>query len=126
MGNPCIMGDVTYESLPKRPLPGRENIVLTFKKDYAPEGAKVFHSWEDALSYVKDKPRAFICGGASIYRLGLAVADVLEITRVHMNPEGDTCFPEINWDEWELVLEDPHEKYSFQTFKRIRKNKVQA
>ena len=120
MGHPCIMGDVTFESLPKdsRPLPGRENIVLTFNKDYKPPGATVMFSWEDALEHVKDKEKAFICGGATIYRLGLKVADTLELTRVHMEPEGDTEFPPINWKEWKLVKEEKHKEYSFLTYKR--------
>ena len=55
MGHPCIMGDLTYESLPDnaKPLPGRENIVLTFNKDYKAEGTKIFFSWEEALEYLK-------------------------------------------------------------------------
>ena len=57
MGSPCIMGDVTYESLPEtsRPLPGRENIILTFDHDYHPEGTRVFYSFDDAIGYVKKK-----------------------------------------------------------------------
>jgi len=115
MGHSCIMGDITFESLPDnaRPLPGRENIVLTFNKDYKPPGAKVFFSWEDAMEYVKDKEKAYICGGASIYKLGLKVADTLELTRVHMSPKGDTYFPDIDFDEWKLVKEEKFEKYSF-------------
>jgi len=122
MGHPCIMGDITFESLPDnaRPLPGRENIVLSFKEDYAPKGAVVFNSWEDALEYVKKKPKVFICGGASIYKLGMRVADTLELTRVHKKPEADTFFPDIDFSEWKLVKEEKHEKYSFLTYKRIK------
>jgi len=120
MGHPCIMGDVTFKSLPDnaRPLPGRENIVLTFRKDYKPQGTTVFNDFDKAIEYVKDKPKAFICGGATIYRLGLEVADTLELTRVHMQPEGDTLFPEIDFSKWKLVREEKHEKYSFLTYRR--------
>jgi len=120
MGHPCIMGDVTFESLPDnaRPLPGRENVVLTFDKNYKPGGATIFYSFEDALDYVKDKKKAYICGGATIYKLGMKVADTLELTRVHMKPDADTFFPEIDFSEWELAKEEKHEKYSFLTYKR--------
>jgi dihydrofolate reductase len=124
LGCPCIMGDITFKSLPDnaRPLPGRENIVLTFNKEYNPEGTTIFHSWEDAIEYVKGKDKAYICGGASIYKLGMKVADTLELTRVHRTVEGgDTFFPEINFDEWELKNEEKHKKYSFLTYSRINK-----
>jgi dihydrofolate reductase len=130
MGNPCVMGDKTFESLPDnaKPLPGRENIVLTFDKSYNPPGTKVFFSWEDAMKYLKAKEKAYICGGASIYKLGLKVADTLELTRIHKEFDADTFFPEINFDEWELVNEEKAVgknartgetlQFSFQTFKR--------
>lgn len=130
VGYPCVMGDVTYESLPDKvkPLPGRENIVLTFDKNYKAEGTKIFYSWEDAMEYLKDKEKVFICGGASIYKLGLKTADTLELTRIHKDIDGDTFFPEINFDEWELIKKKDSEginkltgenlKFSFMTYKR--------
>ena len=130
MGHPCVMGDKTFESLPDnaKPLPGRENVVLTFDKEYHPEGTTIFHSWEEAMEYLKDKEKAYICGGASIYKLGLKEADTLELTRIHQEFEADTFFPEINFDEWELVNEEKGEgknarteemlQFTFQTFKR--------
>lgn len=133
IGNPCVMGDKTFESLPDnaKPLPGRENIVLTFDRNYKPPGAKVFFSWEDAMEYLKDKEKIYICGGASIYKLGLQAADTLELTRIHKDIEGDTFFPEINFDEWELVKQEDGEgenkrtgeilKFSFLTYKRKNK-----
>lgn len=112
MGCPCIMGDITYESLPKksRPLPGRENIVLTFDKSYHPEGTTVFYRFEDAIDYVRQKgvERAYITGGASIYRLGMAIADVFELTRIHRDIEGDIYYPAVDWDRWELIRQEDH------------------
>ena len=57
MGYPVIMGDKTYDSLPDnfRPLPGRENIVCTLIKEYKALGAKIFHDFNEAIDYVKDK-----------------------------------------------------------------------
>jgi len=107
MGSPCIMGDITYESLPPsaKPLPGRENIVLTLDHDYDPPGVTLFRSWDEAMVYVRGlrAPRAFICGGASIYRLGMGLADTLELTRLDRDYEGDVFFPEVDPGIWEMV-----------------------
>ena len=132
LGYPCIMGDKTYESLPAayRPLPGRENIVLTFDKSYKPEGTTVFHSFEEAIEYAKHKgvDKAFITGGATIYKLGMQVADKFMLTKIHKEYAGDTFFPEVNFDEWELVNKEEDEgldrnsgemvKISFLTYER--------
>lgn len=126
LGYPCIMGDVTYESLPQKPLPGRENIILTFNKDYKPAGTTIFHSFDEALSYCKDKEKVFIIGGASIYQQAMKFADTLEITKLKNNFEGDTYFPEIKGSDWKLVerLDNVDEKcgeYSFLTYRRRKK-----
>jgi dihydrofolate reductase len=118
LGYPCIMGDRTYESLPVKPLEGRENIILTFDKNYHPDGTVIFFNFEDGLKYVEKKEKAYICGGATIYKIGVQIADTLELTRVNLTPDGDTFFPEINLDEWTLTKEEKHEKYSFLTYKR--------
>ena len=118
MGHPCIMGDKTYESLPVKPLPGRENIILTFDRNYHPEGAVIMYSFEEALHYLNDREKVFICGGASVYKIGLEVADRLELTRVHQRPEGDTFFPEVNFKEWKLVKEEKHRGFTFQSYIR--------
>ncbi len=123
LGHPCIMGDVTYESLPKKPLPGRENIVLTFKQDYHPEGATVFNSFEDALKNCENEEKVFIIGGASIYKQAMAMVDTIELTRIHKDFEGDTYFPEIKEEQWELIKQEDKvdEKvgsYSYLTYKK--------
>ena len=106
MGSPCIMGDITYESLPPkfRPLPGRENIVLTLDPEYHPEGVTLFRDFDEAMDYVRGlkAARAFICGGASIYRLGMGIADTLELTRLDRDYEGDSTFPEVDPEMWSL------------------------
>ena len=105
-GSPCIMGDVTYESLPpkSKPLPGRENIVLTLDPEYDPDGVTLFRNWDDAMDYVRglDDARAFICGGATIYRLGMNVADTLELTRLKRSFEGDSTFPVVDPEIWTM------------------------
>lgn len=106
MGSPCIMGEVTYESLPLkyRPLPGRENIVLTLNPDYDPGEVTLFGDFRRAMDYAHglEKARAFICGGASIYRLGMSVADTLELTRLDRDYEGDSTFPQVDPEVWRL------------------------
>ncbi|MFC1661478.1 dihydrofolate reductase [Gemmatimonadota bacterium] len=106
MGSPCIMGDVTYESLPpqSKPLPGRENIVLTLEPAYDPEGVTLFRDFDETMEYVSglEATRAFICGGATIYRLGIAVADTLELTRLDREYAGDSTFPDVDPEVWSL------------------------
>ncbi len=126
MGYPCIMGSRTYDSIPSRfrPLPGRENIVLTRRGDYRPQGAKIMHSFDDALSYCREKgySKAAIIGGAKVYEEGLQYADIVELTRVHKEFEGDAFFPELDEEIWELVSEEKHLDaeipYSFLTYRR--------
>ena len=132
MGFPCLMGDVTYESLPMkyRPLPGRENIVLSLDPEYEPDGVTLFRDFHQALAYVRGLPteRAFICGGATIYRLGMVVADILEITRLDRVYEGDSTFPTIDGKIWELTQSTPasgldrisgeHVSFTYQTWRR--------
>jgi dihydrofolate reductase len=111
MGSPCIMGDVTFESLPPkfRPLPGRENIVLSLDPEYEPEGVTLFRDFHEAMDYTAglQTDRAFICGGATIYRLALDRADTLEVTLLDRPYEGDAFFPEIDPEVWELTGTSP-------------------
>jgi dihydrofolate reductase len=132
LGHPCIMGEATYKSLPEksRPLPERENIVLTFDQDFHPEGTTVFHDFDEAIAYVRAKgeEKAFVTGGATIYKLGLNVADTLELTRVHRAFDGDVRFPEFDLKDWELISSEDHEsldavsntsvRFTYETYKR--------
>ncbi len=106
MNYPCIMGRNTFEAIPEqfRPLPNRENIILTSRPEYNPKGTTIFNSFESAIAYAKDyNDKIFIIGGSSVYELGLTVADRLELTRIHVEFDGDTYFPHVNWSEWELI-----------------------
>ena len=132
LGHPCIMGDATYESLPTRPLPGRENIVLTLNRDYQPPGVTLFHDFDEAIAYVRAKgeEKAFITGGATIYRLAMKVADVLDLTRVHRAFDGDVHFPDYDANEWERFFEETHDgedsvnhqlvRFTHETYRRRR------
>ncbi|MGM5480680.1 MAG: dihydrofolate reductase [Nanobdellota archaeon] len=121
VGSPVIMGRKTFESLPSnvRPLPGRKNIVLSRNKELELEGAVVVNSMESALEHVSKHDKAFIIGGSHIYKKALPFANTLEITHIHKEYEGDAYFPEVDWDDFDLVNKDVRDGFSFHTYKRV-------
>ena len=127
LGRPCIMGRKTWESLPKRPLPGRPNIVVsqTLAAEAAP-GAEVFPSLEKAVRHCAQncaqdcagREKIFICGGASIYREALVLANKIELTVVHKPYEGDVFFPEIDSDQWVKTGTTDFDGFSFISYSK--------
>jgi dihydrofolate reductase len=109
MGKPMIMGRKTWESLPKRPLPGRRNIVVTRQANYIAEGAQIASSLDEALSLSGDAEEIAIIGGGEIYRAAFDRTDRLYLTEVDMNVDGDTYFPPVKAVEW---LEIGREQYA--------------
>ena len=95
MGRTVIMGDKTFESIGK-PLPGRQNIVVTLQESYQAPGCQVHHSLEEVLKQYKDsEDEVFVIGGGTIYRLALPMADKLYLTLVDDAPQdADTFFPD--------------------------------
>ncbi|MEA9413341.1 MULTISPECIES: dihydrofolate reductase [unclassified Flavobacterium] len=123
-GHHIIMGRKTFESFPK-PLPNRTHIVITRQEDYQPEGCIVVKSIEEAIAKCPENDDSFIIGGGEIYNLGMPLADILEITRVHHSFEADAFFPEINKKEWQLVEAEPNTRdekhlydYTYETYVR--------
>ena len=111
-GHTIIMGRKTYESFPK-PLPNRKHVIITRDKNYTVgyDACVVVHSLPEALELVKDEPLSFIIGGGEIYKLGMELANKIELTRVHGTFEdADTFFPEIDETIWELATEQYHPK----------------
>jgi dihydrofolate reductase len=102
-GNIVIMGKKTWESLPRRPLPGRTNIVLTDDPKEIIDGSITAYSIEDALSKCKGGEEVFVIGGGSVYRQFMPIADRLCITHVHKKAPADVYFPEIDLKIWEVV-----------------------
>ena len=98
-----LMGRKTWESLPKKPLPKRKNIVITRDSSYQAEGATLVNSIENALVECDTDKENFIIGGGEIYKMLLPVTTKLHLTRVHHDFEADVFFPEINFDEWTLL-----------------------
>lgn len=123
-GHTIIMGRKTYESLPKGALPNRINIVITSRDEVNYPGCIVVRSVEEAFLLTKDKEKTFIIGGGKIYNSTLHLANKLYITRIHhIFEEADTFFPEIDFNNWELIEEENHKAddknlydYSFTTY----------
>jgi len=105
-GNTVVMGKKTWESLPRRPLPGRKNIVLTDNPKEIIENAVTCYSIEDALSKSSPDEEVFIIGGGSIYRQFMTRADRLYITHVHKKAPADIYFPEIDLNIWKVTEEE--------------------
>ena len=102
-GHPIIMGRKTFESI-GRILPNRTNIIITRNRNYSIENAKVAHSLNEALELAKEiDENIFIIGGGKIYEQAIDFADILEVTEVHENFEGDTYFPEIDLNVWKEI-----------------------
>ena len=91
MGAPMIMGRKTFDSLPGL-LPGRRHIVITRNKGWEEDGAEVAHSADEALK-IANAPHVWVIGGAEIYALFADRADRIELTEVHLSPEGDAMLP---------------------------------
>ncbi|MEQ8289584.1 MAG: type 3 dihydrofolate reductase [Gammaproteobacteria bacterium] len=108
MGKPIVMGRKTHESI-GRPLPGRENIILTRDPGYSSEGCTVITSIDAILDYCHDHEEIMITGGAEIYRMLMDRVHRIYLTEVHAEVEGDTYFPTINMDEWELVEREDYQ-----------------
>lgn len=124
MGKPVVMGRLTWESI-GRPLPGRQNIVITRRGGYAAAGCDVVTSPAAALEIAGDAKEIMIIGGSEIYALFLPEAGRLHLTRVHAEIAGDAFFPEIDDDDWTLVSCDVNESsddnefaFEFMTYER--------
>ena len=99
LGSPILMGRKTFESL-GRPLPGRRNLVLSRNPSWQAEGAEVFATLEEALASCAALDKVYVIGGEQIYRLTLAMADLLELTEVDDAPKADAFFPELPENVW--------------------------
>jgi dihydrofolate reductase len=97
-----VHGRASWEALPakNRPLPGRRNIVLTRQRDYEAPGAELAHSLPAALDLL-DGADAWICGGGQVYTDAMPLADLLVVTEVDAEIDGDTLAPEIG-PEWSV------------------------
>jgi dihydrofolate reductase len=124
-GSTIVMGRKTYESIGK-PLPNRRNIILS-RKDFFAEGCETLHSLEEVKSMEEDNKELFIIGGAHIFKEALPFADLLYLTYIDEEFEGDTYFPTLDEREWDLIFEEKGMKdeknpydYFFRKYKRLK------
>ena len=126
MGCPVIMGRKTWDSLPAkfRPLPGLRNLVVTRQPHWADteaaRGADVVFSLDAALAAIAqaEAPRVFVMGGGELYAQALPHADVLELTEIDADLDGDVRFPDWPRDAFEEIARTPHPGFSFVTYRR--------
>lgn len=125
LGHPVIMGRKTFESIGK-PLPGRENVVITRNPDFKAEGITVLSSLDEVLKKFSGQD-VFIIGGAEIYAQSMSLADKIFLTRIYQLFEGDSFFPAIDERIWKVKREEMHEpdeknpyRYAFIDYERIK------
>ena len=125
-GRIVLMGERTFFSLPKHPLPNRRNIVLTDVAGKTFEGAEAVYSIDELMKCCNDD-EAFVIGGGMVYRQMMPWADKLYITHIHHSWEdADTFFPEIDPAVWKQISAERHaadEKnpydYTFAEYERV-------
>ena len=128
LGRPCVMGRKTWDSLPKKPLPGRLNIIISktladpqiSARELGDSSLASLASWREimafpslssAIEFCTDYKKIFICGGESIYRQAMPLANKIDLTLIPGLYDGDTYFPEID-DTWEKTDTVNHDEFS--------------
>ena len=115
MGHPIVMGRKTCESI-GRPLPGRMNIVVTRNREYKAPGCIVVPSLDAAWRAAGDATEVCVIGGTSLFTEALPVADVIHLSEVEAEVEGDTYFPEFDrsqWIETEIARQPADERHAY-------------
>jgi dihydrofolate reductase len=111
---PVIMGRKTWDSLPRKPLPGRLNVVLSRDGSFEPQGAVVCERFEEALDIAREQAREdgadeiCVIGGRALFDLALPRARRLYLTEVEAEPEGDVRFPDVDEAAWREVRREAH------------------
>lgn len=114
LGKPVIMGRRTWESLPRRPLPGRFNIVLSRDGTFAPAGALVCEDFSEAVEIARDHAHedgveeVCVIGGATLFELALPRARRIYLTEVEASPQGDVLFPPFDERDWVETRREAH------------------
>ena len=110
-GHYLITGRKNYESI-GRPLPGRVMIIVTRDTSYKAEGSIVVHSIDAAFDFLQEKAakECYIIGGGELYKQTLNKTDKIFLTEVNCEPEADVFYPDINLEDWELLISETHKK----------------
>ena len=129
MGHPVVMGRKTFESL-GRPLPGRENVVITRNRNYRAEGCRIAGSLNEATGFFPPDEEVFVIGGGEVYAHALTCADRVYLTVIEHDYQGDTHFPTtLDPALWEIVAEQRFEHgetfpYPFRYVDYVRKTSI--
>jgi dihydrofolate reductase len=128
LGSPILMGRKTFDAI-GRPLPGRENLIISRNPDYRQPGCRVFTDIESALRHAHASPELFVIGGATLYEAMLAQAEYLYLTLIHHEFVGDTRFPAIDYAAWRTlervdVANDSSVDFAYSFLKLARRNGV--
>lgn len=122
-GHAVILGRKTLQTFPGgKPLPGRENLIMSTKMDAAPEGARVFRDLDSLLDYAPED--AFVIGGETVYRELLPYCEKVYVTKIHKTFDSDAFFPDLDaLSGWKVTeKEDPLEengvRFSYVTYER--------
>lgn len=124
-GKTVVMGRKTFDSI-GRPLPKRDNWVVTRDNELTLDGCTVTTSLESVIDQCRQAGEAelIVMGGAQIYAMAMSCATRLELTRIEARFDGDTYFPGVDWDQWQLIDEQPVDAdgsipaYRFMTWQR--------
>ena len=120
LGHTVVMGRKTWDSLPRKPLPGRVNVVITRQTGWQAEGAVVAHSLDEATAGTSGA--VMVIGGAEIYQRALPLASRIELTEIHQDIDGDAHF-HLDRTGWHEALREEHVtpdglRYSYVTLTR--------
>jgi dihydrofolate reductase len=125
MGKPIVMGRKTWDSFPKKPLPGRTNIVITRDPNWRAEGAAAVTSLDAALARAESETpdEIAVIGGAEIWKLALPFANRIHLTEVHIDAKGDVSMPAFDSAHWREADREDHAtadglRYSYVTLDR--------
>jgi dihydrofolate reductase len=121
--NVIIMGRNTWESLPKKPLPNRVNIVISKKIKKALQDEIILNSIDEAIKYCKrfyDDKDIFLIGGSKIYAEGLDYATHMYLSHIKKEYAGDTYFPEFDKEQWRVTEEKEYDEFVFKVWKKIK------
>lgn len=130
MGHHVIMGRRNYEANGNMALSGRTNVVISRQEKLVLQDSIVVSSLENALDIARKEMQkeVFIIGGGEIYRLSMPITDRVYLTVIHTRLKGDTSYPELDMNKWEMMFEDKHSsdknnQYDY-TFKIFEKSKI--
>lgn len=128
LGSPILMGRKTFEAI-GRPLPGRENLIISRNLAYQQLGCRVFADIDAALDYAKQSVELFVIGGATLYEAFLPLADYVYLTQIHKSFVGDAYFPEIDLSNWreishQDVVDDKRVDFAYSFLKLERQTQL--